>query len=114
MAKFLVTGSAGFIGFHVASRLLQAGHDVLGVDNFSAYYDVALKERRNDILSNHPAFRVARVSIDDMASFSGEWEAFRPDVVIHLAAQAGVRYSIDHPETYVQANLIGTFNVLEL
>ena len=112
--KFLVTGTAGFIGFHVASRLLQAGHEVLGIDNFSAYYDVALKERRNDILSNHANFRVARVSIDDMASFGAEWEAFRPDVVIHLAAQAGVRYSIDHPETYVQANLIGTFNVLEL
>jgi UDP-glucuronate 4-epimerase len=112
--KFLVTGTAGFIGFHVASRLLQAGHEVLGIDNFSAYYDVALKEQRNDILSNHANFRVARVSIDDMASFGAEWEAFRPDVVIHLAAQAGVRYSIEHPETYVQANLIGTFNVLEL
>lgn len=112
--KFLVTGSAGFIGFHVASRLLQAGHEVLGIDNFSEYYDVALKEQRNDILSNHTNFRVARVSIDDMAAFGPEWEAFRPDVVIHLAAQAGVRYSIEHPETYVQANLIGTFNVLEL
>ena len=114
MAKFLVTGSAGFIGFHVAGRLLQAGHHVLGVDNFSKYYDVTLKERRNDILSNHADFRVARVGVDDMPSFGAEWEAFRPDVVIHLAAQAGVRYSIDHPETYVQANLIGTFNVLEL
>lgn len=112
--KFLVTGTAGFIGFHVASRLLQAGHEVLGIDNFSEYYDVALKERRNDILSNHADFRVARVSIDDMSSFGAEWEAFQPDVVIHLAAQAGVRYSIEHPETYVQANLIGTFNVLEL
>lgn len=114
MARFLVTGSAGFIGFHVASRLLQDGHDVLGIDNFSEYYDVALKEQRNDILSNHANFRVARVSIDDMASFGAEWEAFQPDLVIHLAAQAGVRYSIDHPESYVQANLIGTFNVLEL
>ena len=112
--KFLVTGSAGFIGFHVVSRLLQAGHEVLGIDNFSEYYDVTLKERRNDILSNHADFRVARVSIDDMAAFGAEWEAFRPDIVVHLAAQAGVRYSIDHPESYVQANLIGTFNVLEL
>lgn len=112
--RFLVTGSAGFIGFHVAGRLLQAGHEVLGIDNFSAYYDVALKERRNDILSNHAEFRVARVGVDDLAAFGGEWRAFRPDIVIHLAAQAGVRYSIDHPETYVQSNLIGTFNVLEL
>ena len=114
MARFLVTGSAGFIGFHVASRLLQAGHEVLGIDNFSAYYDVTLKEQRNEILSNHANFRVARVGVDDMGAFGAEWEAFRPDVVIHLAAQAGVRYSIEHPETYVQANLIGTFNVLEL
>lgn len=113
-SKFLVTGSAGFIGFHVASRLLQAGHLVLGIDNFSAYYDVSLKESRNDILSNHANFRVARVGIEDIVAFGAEWEAFAPDVVIHLAAQAGVRYSIDHPETYLQANLIGTFNVLEL
>ena len=112
--RFLVTGSAGFIGFHVAGRLLQAGHEVLGIDNFSAYYDVALKERRTDILSNHAAFRVARLGVDDLAAFAGEWQAFRPDIVIHLAAQAGVRYSIDHPESYVQSNLIGTFNVLEL
>lgn len=113
-SKFLVTGSAGFIGFHVASRLLQAGHLVLGIDNFSAYYDVSLKESRSDLLSNHANFRVARVGIEDIVAFGGEWEAFAPDVVIHLAAQAGVRYSIDHPETYLQANLIGTFNVLEL
>lgn len=114
MSRFLVTGSAGFIGFHVASRLLQAGHEVLGIDNFSAYYDVSLKERRNDLLSNHERFRVARVAIDDMPAFAAAWESIRPEVVIHLAAQAGVRYSIDYPETYVQSNLIGTFNVLEL
>ncbi|MDR7920509.1 GDP-mannose 4,6-dehydratase, partial [Escherichia coli] len=100
--------------FHTASRLLQRGATVLGVDNFSDYYDPALKEARNDILSNHPDFRVARVSIDDMAAFGDAWAEFRPDVVIHLAAQAGVRYSIDAPESYVAANLIGTFNVLEL
>ena len=114
MTRVLVTGSAGFIGFHTASRLLQRGATVLGVDNFSDYYDPALKEARNDILSNHPDFRVARVSIDDMAAFGDAWAEFRPDVVIHLAAQAGVRYSIDAPESYVAANLIGTFNVLEL
>ncbi|MDH4743009.1 NAD-dependent epimerase/dehydratase family protein [Sphingomonas sp. CBMAI 2297] len=114
MTRVLVTGSAGFIGFHTASKLLQRGATVLGVDNFSDYYDPALKEARNDILSNHPDFRVARVSIDDMAAFGDVWAEFRPDVVIHLAAQAGVRYSIDAPESYVAANLIGTFNVLEL
>jgi len=114
MTRVLVTGSAGFIGFHTASKLLQRGATVLGVDNFSAYYDPALKEARNDILSNHPNFRVERVSIDDMGAFGASWEAFQPDIVVHLAAQAGVRHSIDHPESYVSANLIGTFNVLEL
>jgi UDP-glucuronate 4-epimerase len=114
MTRVLVTGSAGFIGFHTASKLLQRGATVLGVDNFSDYYDPALKEARNDVLSNHPNFRVERVSIDDMPAFGAVWAEFKPDVVIHLAAQAGVRYSIDAPESYVVANLIGTFNVLEL
>ncbi|MFS2109154.1 NAD-dependent epimerase/dehydratase family protein [Sphingomonas sp. Sphisp140] len=114
MIRVLVTGSAGFIGFHTASKLLQRGATVLGVDNFSDYYDPALKEARNDVLSNHPNFRVARVSIDNMEAFGAAWAEFQPDVVIHLAAQAGVRYSIDNPESYVAANLIGSFNVLEL
>tara|TARA_Y100000815_G_C13319439_1_gene491744 strand:- start:879 stop:1892 length:1014 start_codon:yes stop_codon:yes gene_type:complete len=112
--RVLVTGSAGFIGFHTASELLQRGATVLGVDNFGSYYDVALKEARNDLLSNHPRFAVARVSIDDSEAFGAVWRDFGPDVVIHLAAQAGVRYSIDHPESYVASNIIGTFNVLEL
>lgn len=112
--KILVTGSAGFVGFHVSTNLLQKGHQVLGVDNFSDYYDVSLKEHRNDYLSNHQNFDVARVSIDDMDALSGVWNAFEPDVIIHLAAQAGVRYSIDHPEAYASTNLMGTFNILEL
>ncbi|HWU94491.1 MAG TPA: NAD-dependent epimerase/dehydratase family protein, partial [Sphingomonas sp.] len=114
MTRVLVTGSAGFIGFHTSSKLLQGGATVLGVDNFSDYYDPALKEARNEVLSNHPNFKVARVSIDDMPAFGQVWADFQPDIVIHLAAQAGVRYSIDAPESYVAANLIGTFNVLEL
>jgi UDP-glucuronate 4-epimerase len=112
--KILVTGSAGFVGMHVAQALLDRGATVLGIDNFSDYYDVALKEGRNAVLVAHPNFRVERVSIDDMAAFAPVWEAFAPDIVIHLAAQAGVRYSIDHPDTYVTSNLIGSFNVLEL
>ncbi len=112
--RVLVTGSAGFIGFHTASKLLQRGATVLGVDNFSDYYDVRLKESRNDILGNHPNFSIARVSIEDSSGFGDAWRSFRPDVVIHLAAQAGVRHSIDHPASYIGANLIGTFNVLEL
>jgi UDP-glucuronate 4-epimerase len=112
--RVLVTGSAGFIGFHTASALLQRGATVLGVDNFSSYYDPQLKEERNNILSNSPDFAVARVGIEDAAAFGDAWRSFRPDLMIHLAAQAGVRYSIDAPESYVAANLIGTFNALEL
>lgn len=112
--RVLVTGSAGFIGFHTASRLLQAGATVLGIDNFSDYYDVALKEARNDMLSNHPNFRVARLSIEDQSALAEAWTAFKPDVVIHLAAQAGVRFSIEQPASYIGANVIGTFNLLEL
>ena len=112
--RVLVTGSAGFIGFHTCTRLLQAGAIVLGVDNFSEYYDVALKERRNAILANHPNFSLARLSIEDMAALGAAWRDFAPEVVIHLAAQAGVRYSVEHPATYVGTNLVGTFNLLEL
>lgn len=113
-SKILVTGSAGFVGTHVARALLELGHQVLGVDNFSDYYDVTLKEQRNALLAAYPHFRVERLSIDDMAAFGPAWTTFQPDIVIHLAAQAGVRYSIDHPETYVASNLVGSFNVLEL
>ncbi|PVX30635.1 NAD-dependent epimerase/dehydratase family protein [Sphingomonas pokkalii] len=112
--RVLVTGSAGFIGFHTASRLLQAGATVLGVDNFSDYYDVALKEARNAILANHPNFRLARLSIEDQPALAAAWADFKPDVVIHLAAQAGVRFSIEQPASYVGANIVGTFNLLEL
>ncbi|MBO9622422.1 MAG: NAD-dependent epimerase/dehydratase family protein [Sphingomonas sp.] len=112
--RVLVTGSAGFIGFHTCSRLLQEGATVLGVDNFTPYYDVSLKERRTEMLENNPRFSVARVSIEDREAFGTAWADFRPDMVIHLAAQAGVRYSIDAPDSYISTNLIGTFNVLEL
>ncbi|MGZ9098109.1 MAG: NAD-dependent epimerase/dehydratase family protein, partial [Brevundimonas sp.] len=111
--RFLVTGSAGFIGFHLSRRLLEAGHEVLGVDNFSTYYDIALKEGRNGILEGYDGFRVERLALEDVEALNRVWAAFQPEVVIHLAAQAGVRYSIDHPEVYVSSNLIGTFNVLE-
>lgn len=111
--RFLVTGSAGFIGFHLSRRLLEDGHDVLGIDNFSTYYDVELKESRNTLLESHPGFSVARLALEDGAELMRVWAKFAPDVVVHLAAQAGVRYSIDHPEVYVSSNIVGTFNVLE-
>lgn len=112
--RVLVTGSAGFIGFHTSSLLLQSGAKVLGVDNFTPYYDPSLKERRNEILSNHANFELARISIEDSAALTQAWKDFAPDAVIHLAAQAGVRYSIDHPADYIGTNIVGTFNLMEL
>lgn len=112
--RVLITGTAGFIGFHTASEFLEQGATVLGIDNFSDYYDVALKERRNEILENHANFSVARISIENAQAVGDAWREFAPDVVIHLAAQAGVRYSIDHPDSYISTNLIGTYNLLEL
>jgi UDP-glucuronate 4-epimerase len=111
--RALVTGSAGFIGFHVARRLLADGWEVMGFDAFTPYYDPALKEARNAILAREPGFRLVRAILEDKAALDAAWDGFAPDLVIHLAAQAGVRYSIDHPETYLNANLAGTFNVLE-
>ncbi len=112
--RILVTGSAGFVGFHLSRRLLNDGDRVLGLDNFSPYYDITLKEQRTDILKGHPDFSVERISIEDRPAFEKAWINFAPDIVVHLAAQAGVRYSIENPDAYVSANLIGTFNVLEL
>lgn len=112
--RVLVTGSAGFIGFHTASLLLQQGADVLGVDNFSDYYDVRLKESRTEILTNHANFSLARVSIEDAQAIGEAWRNFNPDIVVHLAAQAGVRYSIEHPDSYIATNIVGTHNLLEL
>ena len=112
--RFLITGSAGFIGFHLARRLLADGHQVAGVDNFSSYYDPELKEARNAQLElHHNAFKVHRLDLQDASALTEAWDEARPDVVVHLAAQAGVRYSIDHPDSYVGSNLIGTFNILE-
>jgi UDP-glucuronate 4-epimerase len=112
--RILVTGSAGFIGFHTARRLLDAGAQVLGIDNFTPYYDVSLKEARNAILVGYPGFALSRISIDDAAALGETWREFAPDAVIHLAAQPGVRYSIDHPAEYIATNVVGTFNLLEL
>jgi len=112
--RVLVTGSAGFIGFHTCSRLLDQGATVLGLDNFSTYYDVALKEGRTALLADKPGFSLARISIEDMSALEQAWMEFKPDIIIHLAAQAGVRYSIEEPRGYIGANVIGTFNLLEL
>jgi UDP-glucuronate 4-epimerase len=111
--RYLVTGDAGFIGFHVARRLLEAGHDVLGIDNLNPYYDVSLKERRRAILTEWPGYEGLSFSIEEMDKLLAAFRRFAPEVVIHLAAQAGVRHSLEFPRDYVNANIIGSFNVLE-
>ena len=112
--RVLVTGSAGFIGFHVARRLIADGHLVVGFDGMTTYYDVRLKERRQAILTRSNGFRARIGMLEDKAALTEAAEDCKPDVIIHLAAQAGVRYSLEHPETYVSANLDGLFNVLEM
>ncbi|MBR9841540.1 MAG: NAD-dependent epimerase/dehydratase family protein [Rhodobacteraceae bacterium] len=109
----LVTGSAGFIGYHTAIRLLAEGWTVIGLDCLSDYYDVALKERRHAMLAQNERFSAVIGRLEEPGLLMELFEKHRPDVVIHLAAQAGVRYSIDAPRSYVEANLIGTFDLLE-
>lgn len=111
--KILVTGAAGFIGFHLTQRLLHAGHCVVGVDNLNAYYDPKLKEARLAILRNDPNFAFVRLDLADRAATAGLFAAYRFPVVIHLAAQAGVRYSLQNAPAYIDANLLGFGNVLE-
>jgi UDP-glucuronate 4-epimerase len=107
----LVTGSAGFIGFHLCRRLLADGWNVTGLDGMTTYYDVALKQRRHQMLMQSPGFRAVEGLVETPGLVADLMEG--ADVVIHLAAQAGVRYSIDAPRSYVEANLIGTYEVLE-
>jgi|SRR5579875_1023160 UDP-glucuronate 4-epimerase len=111
--RILVTGSAGFIGFHMARRLLDEGHDVVGVDGFTPYYDRNLKLRRHEILQERRGFRGHEARLEDFAALQKIYgDGF--DVVYHFAAQAGVRYSLENPRAYADANLTGTFNLLEL
>lgn len=112
--KILITGSAGFIGFHLARQLLTAGHRVHGYDGMTPYYDVALKRRRHAILLQMPGFSATEAMLEDMAELDRAGEHFAPDVIVHLAAQAGVRYSLENPRSYVETNFTGTFNVLEV
>lgn len=111
--KALVTGASGFIGYHLCRRLLADGFQVIGLDNLSDYYDVALKQRRQAMLSQSPAFSVLNDSIETPGTMLRLFAEHRPDVVIHLAAQAGVRYSIDNPRSYLDSNITGTFEILE-
>ena len=111
--KILVTGAAGFIGSHVSHRLLARGDEVVGLDNLNAYYDPSLKEARLARLTPQPGFRFVKLDLADAAGMAQLFKAERFDRVVHLAAQAGVRYSLENPQAYVDSNITGTLNVLE-
>lgn len=113
MAKVLVTGAAGFIGFHTARRLLAGGHLVIGVDNLNDYYDVGLKEARLTILEREKGFVFYKTDLAGAEAVAAVFAKERPDVVLHLAAQAGVRYSLQNPQAYVDSNITAFLNILE-
>ena len=112
--RFLVTGTAGFIGFHLARRLIADGHFVAGIDALTPYYDVKLKQDRHALLARSNRFRAYVEKLENFAEISRIAADEQPDVIVHLAAQAGVRYSLENPRAYVDSNLTGTFNVLEI
>ena len=111
--RVLITGSAGFIGFHLSRLLLELGYEVLGVDNFNEYYDVGLKRARNNILEQYEKYDLLIFDIETHGKLQEVCRQFSPNFIVHLAAQAGVRYSIDNPRAYFDANLTGTFELLE-
>ena len=113
MSRYLVTGSAGFIGSHVATRLLARGDEVIGLDNVNDYYDVRLKEARLARLDGKPGYRFLRLDVADRGAMERMFKEEQPERVIHLAAQAGVRYSLTNPYAYMDANLLGFLNILE-
>lgn len=112
--RYLITGTAGFIGFHVAKRLLEQGHEVAGIDGMTPYYDVNLKKDRHANLERFGSFQAHCCMLEDWAGLTRVARPFRPDAVIHLAAQAGVRYSLENPRAYIQTNIVGSFNIMEL
>ena len=111
--RYFITGTAGFIGFHLAQRLVRAGHEVRGFDGLTPYYDPGLKRARLDRLLQSERFSWVEGMLEDRAALDLAVGGYAPNVIVHLAAQAGVRHSIDHPESYIDSNIVGTFNVLE-
>ena len=111
--KVLVTGTGGFVGFHLARLLLEHGFQVMGYDAMTDYYDVTLKQHRHGILQEHPHFQCTIDRLENMQALADTFDRFGPDIVVHLAAQAGVRYSLEHPRSYIESNVVGTFNVME-
>jgi UDP-glucuronate 4-epimerase len=113
MTRILVTGTAGFIGFHLARHLLAEGFTVMGYDGMTDYYDVTLKRRRHQMLLQTPGFSATEALLEDHATFDRVADVFAPDVIVHLAAQAGVRYSLENPRAYLSANIDGTLTVMD-
>ena len=113
MRKVFITGTAGFIGFHLAQLLLDEGFRVHGFDGMTDYYDVKLKQRRHQVLLQNPHFSMTEGMLEDDALITQVTDDFAPDVIVHLAGQAGVRYSLENPRAYLDSNLVGTFNVME-
>ena len=113
MKRIFITGTAGFIGFHLAQLLLQEGFVVHGFDGMTDYYDIRLKQRRHAMLNQHQGFCATQARLEDAALLSRTISDFSPDAIVHLAAQAGVRYSIENPRSYLESNIIGTFNVMD-
>ena len=112
--KIIVTGSSGFIGFHVSKKLLESGKKVHGVDSMNNYYDVNLKKARLSILKKYKNFSFSKAKIENKRNLDKAFKKFKPVVVIHLAAQAGVRYSIEKPRVYLDSNITGTYNIIEI
>ena len=112
--KIIVTGSSGFIGFHVSKKLLGSGNKVHGIDSMNNYYDVNLKKARLAILKKYKNFSFSKAKIENSKDLGKAFKKFKPTIVIHLAAQAGVRYSIEKPRVYLDSNITGTYNIIEI
>lgn len=110
---YLITGAAGFIGYYLSRKLLEQGCSVIGIDNVNDYYDVNLKHSRLNLLDPFEKFTFVKADISDKAMIMDIFEEYKPNIVVNLAAQAGVRYSIDNPDVYIQSNIIGFYNILE-
>jgi len=113
MEKILVTGSSGFIGMHLCRNLLDDGYNVYGIDNMNDYYDVSLKEARLSVLSDYDNFTFNKIDISSLKDVKRVFNNFKPEIVVNLAAQAGVRYSLENPHAYIQSNVVGFTNIIE-